>query len=888
MNVKEKLKETSQQLQSLISSVPGGIGIFELKDQNLTYRYFNDGLAALLGFTHEEYAKLIEHTAVAMVYPEDLPVLMQAVADVVANPRPNDSTTSEFRMIRKDQSLAWIFLSASIMSVEADRIVFSAVFIDISDLKEAQNHIEVKNRELRYHSEHDHLTGLYNREMFCLMTEEMMKEEPEEAYVIVRFDIERFKMINELFGSETGDKVLCCIASMLECEVGTHGVYGRLEADHFALCLREKDMDINKLMEAHEACFQTLNLNYNITICAGIIRIDDCTLSVEQMCERANMALATIKGRPFQHYAFYEDAMLHSLVQEQSMVNEMHQALEDGQFVFFLQPIFDAVTETPVSAEALIRWIHPTKGMISPGLFVPLFERNGFIAVLDRYIWEQVCRYLSEAVKRGEPVVPVSVNVSRVDLFTPNLCEKIIQMVDGYGLDHGLIKFEITESAYMDDSCQLQNLIRDLQKNGFKVLMDDFGSGYSSLNMLKDTPIDILKIDMRFLEDFSIYNRSGNVLNSVIRMAKLLNMNIVAEGVETREQLSFLKGAGCDWIQGYYFSKPLPLRDFRQLLKEYQTKAEEARQADASSGIVISEPGHSNMGEPSGKLEFTWESMQRELDRQRHYFEVVRVVNPVKTSVCGAEQGECNAHACHAIWQKDARCGNCISMKALENKTRVNKLEYSEKGLFFVIAQHITVEGQDLVMELVSPLEDGYVDNVFDRDLLLMKLDDLNHQLVSDELTGVFNRRYIDQHVPLYLKNGSMLRHDVGIAMVDIDYLKEINDAFGHIAGDAAICRIATLLKENIAISKGDFVARYGGDEFLVLCRGITPETFEKRLIHVMELIGGTTLEDYPEIHLGISVGMANLSEYPGESAKQMIEHADRRLYEAKKCRHRH
>lgn len=881
MNVEEKLKETSQQLQSLISSVPGGIGIFELKDQNLTYQYFNDGLAALLGFTHDEYAKEIEHTAVARVYPKDLPLLMQTVADVIANPSPNDSTASEFRMIRKDGSLAWIFLSASIMSIETDRIVFSAVFTDISDLKEAQRHVEVKNEELRYHSEHDHLTGLYNREMFCAMTEAYLKDHTQEAYVIIRFDIERFKMINELFGSETGDQVLCCIASMLEREVGTDGVYGRLEADHFALCMREKSMDIRKLMEAHEECFQKLKLNYKITICAGIFKISDRTLSVEQMCERANMALATIKGKPFLHYAFYEDRMLHSLVQEQSMVNEMHHALEDGQFVFFLQPIFDAVSETPVSAEALIRWIHPTKGMISPGVFVPLFERNGFIAVLDRYIWNQVCQYLAEAVKRGEPVVPVSVNVSRVDLFAPNLAEKIIQMVDGYGLDHSLIKFEITESAYMDDSCQLQKLIEELQGNGFKVLMDDFGSGYSSLNMLKDTPIDILKIDMRFLEDFSIYNRSGNVLNSVIRMAKLLNMKIVAEGVETREQLSFLKGAGCDWIQGYYFSKPLPLKDFRALLAEYQQKAEDVL-FGKDAGILFSESGHNTFVEPAKKMEFTWESMQRELDRQRHYFEVARVVNPVNTRVCGEQAGECNTHACHTVWQKDARCSNCISMKALENRKRVNKLEYSEKGLFFVIAQPITVEGQNLVMELVSPLEDGYVDNVLDRDLLFMKLDDLNHQLVSDEMTGVYNRRYLDQHLPLYLKNGSMLKHDVGIAMVDIDHLKEINDTFGHTAGDAAICKVAALLRDNIAVSKGDFVARYGGDEFTIVCRGITPATFRERMEHVAEQIRRTKLEDYPEIRLGISAGMANLSEYPGEGVKQMIDHADKRLYEAK------
>lgn len=889
MNVKEQLKETSQQLQSLISSVPGGIGIFELKDANLSYRYFNDGLAALLGYTHAEYAELIEQTAVAMVYPQDLAVLMKAVGDIVSNPHPNDSTTCEFRMIKKDQTLAWIFLSASIMAIESDGIVFSAVFTDITDLKTAQKHVEEKNNELLYHSEHDYLTGLYNREKFCSVVEKVLKENASQEYAIIRFDIERFKMINELFGSEIGDKVLCCIADMLRQEVRSDGVYCRLEADHFALCMKKEDLDMEKMLEVHEQCFHSLSLDYTITICAGVFYVSDGTLSVEQMCERANMALSTVKGKPFRHYAVYRDEMRHNLVEEQFLVNEMQHALEDGQFVFYLQPIYDAVSEVPISAEALVRWIHPERGMISPGVFIPLFERNGFIAKLDHYIWNCVCQYLADGVAQKEHVVPVSVNVSRIDLFLPDLCERIVNMVDGYGLDHSLIKFEITESAYMDDSQRLQDVIQRLQSEGFKVLMDDFGSGYSSLNMLKDTPIDILKIDMRFLEDFSIYNRSGNVLNSVVRMAKLLDMTVVAEGVETRDQLSFLRGAGCDCIQGFYFSKPLPLNEYRHFMRKINAHHLDNHPEGAghgsnagNSGIILSEAGTEKNREGSMLQKFSWESMQRELDRQRQYFDMVRVVNPVKTSVCGIKKGECNEHACHAVWKKETRCSNCISMKALENHTRISKLEYSDKGLFFVIAQCIQVEGQDLVMELVTRLEDGYVDNIFDRDLLFMKLDDLERQAISDELTGVYNRRYIDRHLPLYLENGSIMGYDVGIAMVDIDYLKDINDHCGHQAGDHAIHQIATILQDNIAKSKGDFVARYGGDEFLVVCRNIAPEIFCSRLSEVAKLIHRTSLTNYPGIRLGVSIGAVNSSEHPKVSIHQLIDYADKRLYEAK------
>ena len=205
-------------------------------------------------------------------------------------------------------------------------------------------------------------------------------------------------------------------------------------------------------------------------------------------------------------------------------------------------------------------------------------------------------------------------------------------------------------------------------------------------------------------------------------------MKVVAEGVETRDQLSFLKGTGCDWIQGYYFSKPLPLTDYRKLLRSFPDLSVSRGSTVPSAlerarvSILASEPGKGKAGEAVSAVEFSWEGMQRELERQRQYFDIVRVVNPMKASVHGQKQGECNEHACYTVWQKENRCNHCISMRALENHGRFNKLEYSANGLFFVIAQYIKVEGQECVMEMVSRLEDGYVDNVFDRDLLFMKL----------------------------------------------------------------------------------------------------------------------------------------------------------------------
>lgn len=870
LKIAQELKQTSQQLQSLMSSVPGGIGIFELKGTTMGYRYFNDGLPAIMGYTREEYQEVIKETALAVTYPEDLPRLMQVVAETIKQNRTEVSNTCEFRMIKKDGSLVWVFLSAAIMAIEEDSVVFSAVFTDINEKILAQKKIEEHNIQLQYHVEHDLLTGLYNREKFCKSVENFLKEHKSEKCLMLRIDIERFKVINELFGAETGDLVLCNIAKVLEHKIGNSGIYGRLEADHFAVCIPECSIKYESLLHTLEDSFQMLSLNYKINMYMGVYEISDLALSPEQMCERANMALSSIKGKAMEKCAVYHDNMRTFLVKEQFLINEMNRALEEGQFVFYLQPIFDAVTEVPVSAEALVRWIHPDKGMISPGEFIPLFERNGFIMKLDYYIWDRVCYYLSDSIKNGKRVVPISVNVSRINLFQANLCERIIALVDSYGLDHGLIKFEITESAYIDDSKQMLDVIETLQKNGFKVLMDDFGSGYSSLNMLKDAAVDILKIDMRFLESFGVDSRGGNVLDGIIRMAKVLNMQIVAEGVETEEQLNFLKDTGCDWIQGYYFSKPLPREDYRKMLESFDEKSViAARKA----------PGRQSVYE----ISFTQETIHDEIVRQRKYFDVVRLVDPVKTTVCDVCAGECEGHACYSVWGKNVRCNNCISMIALREKSRYSKLEYSDDGIFFVISQYIQVSGRDYVMEMVIQLAQEYIDKIFDKDMLLLKLNDLNQRLSVDELTGVYNRRHMEEHLENYLNYAKTMGGDVGIAMIDVDHLKQINDTYGHVMGDAVIKKTAKLLQDNIAVSKSDFVARYGGDEFLVVCRNINAEVFERRLKEVNSRIAQTTLDGDSGITLGVSMGAVNLSEFPDYTQKELIEEADRRLYLSKK-----
>ncbi len=285
------------------------------------------------------------------------------------------------------------------------------------------------------------------------------------------------------------------------------------------------------------------------------------------------MALSKTRRSGILDCAEYSESMRRKIVTEQSITNEMNEALANRHFVIYLQPKYDAATETIVGAEALVRWLHPRQGMIPPADFIPVFEHNGFIFQLDQYVWEETCRLLRRWLDEGKKPLPISVNVSRIDFYSPRLVSILNMLVKKYSLPPHLLELELTESAYTDNPQQIIAVTKELQKNGFRILMDDFGSGYSSLNMLKDLPVDVLKIDLKFLDQQGTTGRGGNILNSIVRMAKWMRMPVIVEGVETREQVNFLRTIGCDCIQGFFFAQPMPVADYERLMSRQENHA---------------------------------------------------------------------------------------------------------------------------------------------------------------------------------------------------------------------------------------------------------------------------------------------------------------------------
>lgn len=408
----------------------------------------------------------------------------------------------------------------------------------------------------------DELTGLYNRTYFYELAQEKL-ENATEQMCIVAMDICNFKIVNELYGMHTGDGLLMEIAEYLKKIDAEYSMLpSRFMSDHYYMCLSKKELESGILPKR----FQTSLEEMDVRVVYGIYVVDSLEeVPVNVMCDRALLAVHD-KNYTYAEYMYFYDSKEHKrIMQEQEIEQEMEKALEEKQFYIVIQPKYNPNTGKVVGGESLVRWQHPIKGMISPGIFIPVFEKNGFVIQLDYFVWEETCRFLSERKHAGKEYVPISINVSRAHFYGTELMNKLQELIHKYDLDTKDLELEITESLCGESPEIIYDKIRKLQENGFKIAMDDFGSGYSSLNMLKEMPLDILKMDLRFLDGDETKGR--HILKALIEMAHTLELKVVVEGVELLSQVEFLCQFECS-LQGYYFSKPIVVEEFEKMLEQ--------------------------------------------------------------------------------------------------------------------------------------------------------------------------------------------------------------------------------------------------------------------------------------------------------------------------------
>lgn len=424
-----------------------------------------------------------------------------------------------------------------------------------------------KLKQAHYRQGHDELTGIYNQSKFLRKTREMLRRFPKQPFAFIHMDINRFHLVNQFYGIREADSLLKYIAGLLVIlsENIEHFTYSRYLADVFCFCMPYEGK--GKLIQLIEQMREDINryeIDHVLIPVFGIYIISEDVKNINSISDFANLASKQCKGNYIHNYAFYDAAMSDEIVHEQHIINMMKTALLEEQFVLYIQPKYDLHSNRIDGGEVLVRWKHPEKGMMNPRDFIPLFEKNGFIMELDYYMWEQSCRIIRRWLDEGKKPFPISVNISRISLFNPKLAQIIIDLVNKYKVPTQLLHLELTESACTDNTQDIKNTMATLKDYGFCILMDDFGSGYSSLSTLKEIPVDILKIDMQFLSGKDMTIRGKNILTAVVRMAKWLNMSVIVEGVEKESQVAFLKSIGCEFVQGFYFAKPMPVEEYER------------------------------------------------------------------------------------------------------------------------------------------------------------------------------------------------------------------------------------------------------------------------------------------------------------------------------------
>ena len=709
---------------------------------------------------------------------------------------------------------------------------------------------------------YDRLTGVYSKAFFCQQAQELMHQHPERAYTIICSDIENFKLYNDVFGVPAGDRLLQETAEMLRELMGGDGLCGRYGADRFML-LRSQERrtaDYDRFAAAGEA---KLDRTKNTVMKWGVYEVTDAAVSVEQMCDRALLAANSIRGRYNTHVAVYDDALRSKLLREQRITDSMEEGLRQGQFTVYFQPKFSLADDRLAGAEALVRWVHPEMGFLSPGEFIPLFEKNGFITQMDMYVWEQSCAMLQDWQSRGLAVVPVSVNVSRADIYRTDVPEVLLGLVRRYGVEPALLHLEITESAYTEDPGQIIDTMGRLRELGFIIEMDDFGSGYSSLNMLNQMRIDILKLDMKFIQSETAKPLDQGILRFVVELAHWMNLSVVAEGVETRDQLEHIRETGCDYVQGYFFAKPMPGAEFERYLREEPSQAIKGRaDALAAHSLLVA-------------------------DEDETYRKLVRDTFAGQYQVLEAASGA-EALTCIGAHERDDTFVVILSMTLPEQGAETVLRAVQESPTLWRVPVLATMPQEEALETRALELSaDDFLKKPHTQEGLRKRLGllagfsahqarerALQDEACRDYLTGLLNRR------GFYAAIDALRQEDLPVALYlfDLDDLKRVNDGYGHDKGDELLTAFGELLRKRTR--NGDILCRYGGDEFVVILRRAADRAMVEK--KGAEICGG--IGEYPlpgGLHASCSAGAVLCK--PGERPSAMLlERADKALYRAK------
>lgn len=733
----------------------------------------------------------------------------------------------------------------------------------------------------KYLLEHDEFTGFYNRRKMFSEVRAMLDLDKDTKYAFIRIDINHFALYNTSFGEKEGDKLIKYLADCIEdiSKQYKNCVCGRMNADVFCICVDYQNNEncIIDNINLVQKKMTEYRRDYPLDIAAGIYIINDNTNNAEDYLYRAAVASQNCKLMYKSCYCFYDVMIDKSLEKDIAITNYMQSALDEEQFVIYFQPKIVISTGDYCGSEALVRWIHPERGFISPGEFIPLFEKNGFISKLDYYVWEHTCMKLHEWREAGKETKPVSVNISRISLYNPQLTELMKGLVKKYEIPPELLELEITESAYMTNRKLMKNTIESLREAGFKILMDDFGSGYSSLNTLKSIQVDVLKIDMMFLPIEGEAERGEIILTSVIRMARWLGMNVIVEGVETRMQRDFLEGIGCEYVQGYYYAKPMSSDEYERLYIDNSVKGNN-NQADVSctndksecnaSILVIddSEIDRTIINENLNKLYTVHECENAEqgLAYLQNNIDKVRLilVDNLLPGMSGMEfLRYCQQESSLDVIPK-------IMITSEENEDV--QVEAFSVGAYDYITKPLTKEIIIARVKHVMDVSSGI--SVFD--LVEKSYENSSEQ---DFSTSLFNKLAFSSISTRILR--SMPDTLEALLIIEIDSFESLENSYGKLVGESVIHLIEEVLK--CVFSKADVIGRFNSDRFAVMMTKLTSREIVKYKAEAVK--NSVLLHSIKEMGVDISVGIGITFSDVNDNINNMTCKAEEALCEAKR-----
>ena len=707
---------------------------------------------------------------------------------------------------------------------------------------------------------YDRLTGLYTKDYFCRLVNERLQGDGE--YSVIALNIENFKLYNDTHGIAMGDELLKETARELEKAAGPEAICGRYGADRF-LCFQTREKEVADRRIFQEGYRGNLS---DVVMKWGIYEISDRTISAEQIADRALLAADSIKGQYSEHFALYSDTLREKLVREKEITDAMEKALEEEQFRVYLQPKYSLSTNTMAGAEALVRWIHPEWGFMSPGEFIPLFEKNGFITKLDFWVFEKVCSLLGKWKDEGIALLPVSVNISRKDIFQPDIVDKLTGLTRQYGIEPELVHIEITESAYSDQPAVITETVDRLRAKGFIIEMDDFGSGYSSLNMLNELRIDILKLDMKFIQSEMGKSAGKSILRFIINLAHWMGLSVVAEGVETAEQVQRLRLISCDYVQGFFFSRPLPEEDFHRLLKthsgSYDLHMSLPEEEKPMSIIVVAD--EDDAYRKKVRKTFEGDYAVRDFATAAEAAAFLEEKNPAVAAVIVSHSLPGGGFdTIMKLMKEDPYFWKIPVLASLEGGIIHESLLDLPESDDFLCKFHPQADLKRRVNHLIA------VAGIQERKILL------EEEASRDYLTGLLNRRGLQLAL-------SQIRRDempVALLLFDLDDLKKINDTHGHEKGDLMLRTFSDIVRKQTRAY--DITCRYGGDEFLIILKRIKDGCCARAKAESICSAFRTTMEENG-LSVSASCGIVTGSEDEAPS-QRMIAKADRALYSAKR-----